>query len=436
MRNPTPLSPDVIVFQSRKWDTNAGVVNGPEGALLIDPCIYPDELGRIADHARPVAAGFATHAHWDHILWHERLGTDVPRYASAETVALIAQLRIRLEQKLVNAEAEVGDSVLWPRDVLFHEQPLPWGPAEIAGISTELIPVRGHMEGQAALLLPDHDVCFVADTLSDIEIPSLNGGMRQLREYQLTLDRLQQVIDRVSHIVPGHGSIADRTEAQRRLDLDRRYLETLAEIPIAGSVHTDTEEVAQTVVRDLSESRAEPGLSWDMHLENVQSLLEERRVGESAAHTRQSSRLVALNDRGQVWMLCINDPVRPRWILPGGGLEAGGSWEQAASREMWEECGLHIDISGPHIAERRAVTEHNGNHYLAIERYFIARVGQQQPSQANMLQHEIEDYTQQRWWSAAELRATYEITYPIGLADLLDAINADSLSPEPIVFPD
>ena len=30
----------------------------------------------------PVVAGFSTHPHWDHLLWHPRFG-DVPRYATA-----------------------------------------------------------------------------------------------------------------------------------------------------------------------------------------------------------------------------------------------------------------------------------------------------------------------------------------------------------------
>lgn len=30
----------------------------------------------------PVAAGFSTQPHWDHLLWHPRFG-DVPRYATS-----------------------------------------------------------------------------------------------------------------------------------------------------------------------------------------------------------------------------------------------------------------------------------------------------------------------------------------------------------------
>ena len=36
---------------------------------------------------QPVVAGFSTHPHWDHLLWHARLGA-TPRYATARCAAL------------------------------------------------------------------------------------------------------------------------------------------------------------------------------------------------------------------------------------------------------------------------------------------------------------------------------------------------------------
>src|SRR6185436_12908353 len=38
------------------------------------------------------------------------------------------------------------------------------------------------------------------------------------------------------------------------------------------------------------------------------------------------------------------------WFLPGGGIEAGETPEQAIAREALEECGLVVD-PGPRIAE-------------------------------------------------------------------------------------
>jgi glyoxylase-like metal-dependent hydrolase (beta-lactamase superfamily II) len=52
--------------------------------------VLGDEMARLADDLRelgqPVVAGFSTHPHWDHLLWHARLGT-APRYGTARCAA-------------------------------------------------------------------------------------------------------------------------------------------------------------------------------------------------------------------------------------------------------------------------------------------------------------------------------------------------------------
>lgn len=82
----------VLVHQSSFLQTNAAVVQGRAGVLLIDPGVRGDEMTCLANDLRglghPVVAGFSTHPHWDHLLWHASLGTP-PRYGTARCAATV-----------------------------------------------------------------------------------------------------------------------------------------------------------------------------------------------------------------------------------------------------------------------------------------------------------------------------------------------------------
>src|SRR5438309_3590702 len=75
----------IWVRQSAWVWSNAIVVRGEGGLILVDPGIDGSELNQLADDVDrlgiAVVAGFCTHPHWDHLLWHAGFG-DVPRYAT------------------------------------------------------------------------------------------------------------------------------------------------------------------------------------------------------------------------------------------------------------------------------------------------------------------------------------------------------------------
>jgi glyoxylase-like metal-dependent hydrolase (beta-lactamase superfamily II) len=72
------VAEDVLVHESEFCQSNAVVVQGRDGVLLIDPGVHGHEMAALANDLRelgqPVVAGFSTHPHWDHLLWHARLG--------------------------------------------------------------------------------------------------------------------------------------------------------------------------------------------------------------------------------------------------------------------------------------------------------------------------------------------------------------------------
>ncbi len=76
----------VLIHTSEFCQSNAVVVQGWAGVLLIDPGVQGHEMACLAsdlsDSGQAVVAGFSTHPHWDHLLWHAGLGA-APRYGTA-----------------------------------------------------------------------------------------------------------------------------------------------------------------------------------------------------------------------------------------------------------------------------------------------------------------------------------------------------------------
>jgi len=109
----------VLIHQSEFCQTNAVVVQGRAGVLLIDPGIRGDEMACLADDlsgsGQTVVAGFSTHPHWDHLLWHASLGA-APRYGTARCAATV-------RDRLSDAGAKARVATLIPPDIV-EEVPL------------------------------------------------------------------------------------------------------------------------------------------------------------------------------------------------------------------------------------------------------------------------------------------------------------------------
>jgi glyoxylase-like metal-dependent hydrolase (beta-lactamase superfamily II) len=212
----------VWVRQSGWVWSNSIVVRTEGGLILVDPGIDGSELDELADDldrlATPVVAGFATHPHWDHLLWHPRFG-DVPRYATAACAQVAAERR-ELGQKMA---AESASGI--PLDLFGLVTPLP---PSGGGVPGEIIEHEAHAVGHAAVLLADRGVLLAGDMLSDVLVPML-GPPRpdQVDVYGAALDRLGEAARQVDVVVPGHGSVAQGREVAARLAADRAYIAAL-----------------------------------------------------------------------------------------------------------------------------------------------------------------------------------------------------------------
>lgn len=225
----------VLVHESECLMSNAVVVQGKNGVLLIDAGLTSKEMATIADDlhkmGQSVVAGFSTHPHWDHVLWHAKLGV-APRYGTARAAAEIMTVLSNPKWKDNVAQElpeEIAEDV--PLDDLFgkiHGLPaktayIPWD-----GPKVRIIEHSGHAPGHAALLIEDASVLVVGDMLSDVLTPMPDlAAADPARDYLAALQLLEDVAGDVEIFVPGHGSVGDADEFRARIKLDRAYIEAL-----------------------------------------------------------------------------------------------------------------------------------------------------------------------------------------------------------------
>jgi 8-oxo-dGTP pyrophosphatase MutT (NUDIX family) len=140
---------------------------------------------------------------------------------------------------------------------------------------------------------------------------------------------------------------------------------------------------------------------------------------------RPSARLLVIDQKNRVLMFRFvhkRGPLADQvyWATPGGGLEEGESFEDAARRELFEETGILAEAVGQPVAELEFVLQlPDGEHVIAEERFFLIRVTDNAISRNYWTPIEIEVMTDQRWWSFEELTSTKQVVFPEGLAAIL-----------------
>jgi glyoxylase-like metal-dependent hydrolase (beta-lactamase superfamily II) len=263
----------VLIHESEFCQSNAVVVQGRAGVLLIDPGVLGSEMADLANDLRalgqPVVAGFSTHPHWDHLLWHTDLGAP-PRYGTARCAATVrdrlsdAGAKARIAARLI--PPDITEQV--PLDLLGLMTGLPGETAQIPwdGPAVRIIEHQAHAPGHAALLIEERGVLVAGDMLSDVLIPmlDLNGAADPIGDYLAALRLLEGAAGDVDVLVPGHGSVGGADQARARIDQDRAYAHALrdARVPsdprVGPSAKDGWDWVAGVHARQLQSMRERP----------------------------------------------------------------------------------------------------------------------------------------------------------------------------------
>ncbi len=106
------------------------------------------------------------------------------------------------------------------------------------------------------------------------------------------------------------------------------------------------------------------------------------------------------------------------WATPGGGLEGSEDPHAGARRELMEELGLDLPLTGP-IHEATAVFEHEGALLENTDVFFLARCEASAPRLDGVDDAERRVMRAIRWWTADEIAASAESIFPPELAEVV-----------------
>jgi ADP-ribose pyrophosphatase YjhB (NUDIX family) len=139
---------------------------------------------------------------------------------------------------------------------------------------------------------------------------------------------------------------------------------------------------------------------------------------------RRSARLIVLDQEGKVLLFRhARSNGESFWAPPGGGLEDGETFEDAAGREAWEELGA-AGVTLRFLWERMTDFIYFDHPVHQQERFFLMEGSLPGLLVGVQGVHEREGILEMRWWDRAELESTKEPVFPEELAAELMKISS------------
>lgn len=142
---------------------------------------------------------------------------------------------------------------------------------------------------------------------------------------------------------------------------------------------------------------------------------------------RETARVLLFDTNNRIFLLKTHfDPevgLPPRWLTPGGGIDAGETVLQAAVRELLEETGLVVsqkDLGEPVLVTSGRWDWSDGLSYHTYrDTIFELQVSAFEPDTTGFTTDEHRDILEFRWWELEDLLNSEEPLAPHELRNWL-----------------
>ena len=193
--------------------TNAGIIVGDDGVLVIDSLRVPsfardllEDVRRLTD--KPVRYVVNTHSHWDHSWGNQEFpGSTIVGHVNCRSEMVSPEITVRWREKVVSAGdpwSEEAESVrITPPSLTFRDTLH----LHFAGRPIDLHWLgRAHTSGDTFIHLPEDRLLFTGDVAQDGGVPYMLDGY--MRDWVATDTRLLGI--NAERFVSGHGPVGER----------------------------------------------------------------------------------------------------------------------------------------------------------------------------------------------------------------------------------
>jgi glyoxylase-like metal-dependent hydrolase (beta-lactamase superfamily II) len=191
------------------------------------------------------------------VLWHAELG-EAPRYGTAGCAEFLRDLLSHADWRDQVAGVlppQIADGMSMDLFGLVTGLPpettqIPWD-----GPRVRIIEHPAHAPGHAALLIEERGVLVAGDMLSDVLVPMFDHTADPIEDYLVGLRLLEEVLDDVHVLIPGHGSVGVADEVRARIEQDRAYVLALREGCAPNDPRLDSPKPGWEWVRDVHDGQ-------------------------------------------------------------------------------------------------------------------------------------------------------------------------------------